>query len=119
MIESQSAKRIATLLHALGEPSRLLLIARLVRGTACVKDLAAAVGQKMVNVSHHLGVLRDAGLVTVERRGRHRFYAVSPTRFHNSIPDALGAFEADGFRVVVVGPNAPSGGKKPSGKKRK
>lgn len=108
MIDLPTATRMATFFHALGEPSRLQLLSRLSAGGDCVKELARAVGGKVVNVSHHLSVLLDAGMVAVERRGRQRIYSLAPGRFHDSIPNAVGVFEAFGCRLLLrVPPPTP------------
>lgn len=112
MIDPTTAARIATLLHALGESTRLRLIRVLTAGEQSVNALAAAVGSRVVNVSHHLGVLRNAGVLTVEKRGRQRVYALSADLFRDGPNGALGEFRFDGCRVVLNGIH-------PSGKKRK
>lgn len=70
-----------------------------------VNELALPFSMSQPAVSQHLKVLRDAGLVTVERRGRERCYHVDPTplkeiydwlshfeRFWNEKLDALGTY---------------------------
>lgn len=57
-------------LRALGEPTRLQVVQLLSGGTRCVCELRDAIGIGGPLLSHHLGVLRDAGLVTTSRRGR-------------------------------------------------
>ena len=113
MIDPTIAARIATILHALGESTRLRLIRVLTAGEQSVNALAAAVGSPVVNVSHHLGVLRNAGVLTVEKRGRQRVYALSADLFHNGQDGVLGEFRFDGCRVVLNGVHL--GGKKRKG----
>lgn len=50
-------------LHALAEPHRADLVRLLVDRQLCVRDLVAATGMAQPLVSHHLKVLREAGLV--------------------------------------------------------
>lgn len=66
----------AAFLAALAEPTRLALVRALAAGEQSVTALAAAVGAEMVNVSHHLGVLRAAGVVTATKDGRFVRYAL-------------------------------------------
>jgi ArsR family transcriptional regulator len=47
-------------------------------GEACVCDIAAGVEVSQPTVSHHLKVLRDAGLLTSQRRASWVYYAVVP-----------------------------------------
>jgi ArsR family transcriptional regulator, arsenate/arsenite/antimonite-responsive transcriptional repressor len=56
--------------RALADPTRLQILDELAGGTLCVCDLRGRVGVSGPLLSHHLAVLRDAGFVTSERRGR-------------------------------------------------
>lgn len=72
---------MAVKLKALGDPVRLQLfsaIASHVGGEACVCDISAGLDVSQPTVSHHLKVLRDAGLLTSERRASWVYYAVVP-----------------------------------------
>ncbi|MBP3957570.1 winged helix-turn-helix transcriptional regulator [Gemmata sp. G18] len=69
-------KTQAAWLIAIGEPTRLALIRALVAGEKTVTNLARELGVEIVNISHHLSVMKDAGLVTVERDGRFMIYAL-------------------------------------------
>jgi ArsR family transcriptional regulator len=68
--DSTSVELNATRFRALGDPTRLRVIQELAHGTRCVCELRDRVGVSGSLLSHHLTVLRDAGLVTVSRRGR-------------------------------------------------
>jgi DNA-binding transcriptional ArsR family regulator len=65
-------------LKALAEPERLRIVNCLFAGPKTVGDLAAELTDEVVKVSHHLGVLRNAGLVTATKRGRYVEYALHP-----------------------------------------
>ena len=72
---------MAVKLKALADPIRLQLfsaIASHAGGEACVCDISAGVEVSQPTVSHHLKVLRDAGLLTSERRASWVYYAVVP-----------------------------------------
>jgi ArsR family transcriptional regulator len=61
----------AQIVKGLAHPSRLLLVDELLRwGERCVYDLTAAVGSDMSTVSRHLLMLKNAGIVKDEKRGR-------------------------------------------------
>jgi ArsR family transcriptional regulator, arsenate/arsenite/antimonite-responsive transcriptional repressor len=67
------------LLHALADPSRLAIVRQLAdEGTACVCDLTVCCDLSQPTVSHHLRVLRDAGIVECERRGTWAYYTIRP-----------------------------------------
>lgn len=57
---------------AFGEPTRLTIIRDLAVGVKTVTDLATLLKVELVNVFHHLKVLKAAGVVTAERDGRFR-----------------------------------------------
>lgn len=59
----------AGLLKALSDENRLRIVALLSRGELCVCHIAAALELTQPNVSQHLAVLKNAGLVEAERRG--------------------------------------------------
>jgi ArsR family transcriptional regulator, arsenate/arsenite/antimonite-responsive transcriptional repressor len=66
--------------RALGDPTRLEVF-RLIAAQAaplCVCDIVARFEVSQPTISHHLKILRDAGLVTVSRRGVWAYYAVDP-----------------------------------------
>ncbi len=70
-----AARTTAARHAALGEPARLALVRLLARhGSLCVCELHAALPLAQPTVSHHLKVLREAGLVEAERRGTWVYY---------------------------------------------
>lgn len=84
---------MAARFKALADPVRLQLfsaIASHVGGEACVCDLSAGIEVSQPTVSHHLKVLRDAGLLTSQRRASWVYYAVVPEAL-DSLAVILGA----------------------------
>lgn len=69
---------VLTGLQALAEEKRLRIVDLLRDGEQCVCDLTAAMGEGQSLLSHHLKVLREAGLVTDRRAGRWSFYRLVP-----------------------------------------
>lgn len=67
----------AKVFKALGHPTRLFIALELGKGQRCVCDLQVLVGADMSTISKHLSVLREAGLVTDERRGTKVFYSLT------------------------------------------
>jgi len=67
------------LLAALADPTRLEIVRQL-SGSAevCACDFTSCCDVSQPTVSHHLKVLRDAGIVTSERRGSWVFYRIAP-----------------------------------------
>jgi ArsR family transcriptional regulator len=72
------ATAVATDLETLAHPVRLQLLDVLARneGRVCVCDLEAAVPVKQPTVSHHLRLLREAGLVETEKVGQWVYYRI-------------------------------------------
>ncbi|MDL9938838.1 metalloregulator ArsR/SmtB family transcription factor [Gordonia sp. ABSL1-1] len=72
-----NAARFAPALKALADPVRLQLLSEVAArpgGEACVCDISAPFTLSQPTISHHLKVLREAGLVTSERRGTWVYY---------------------------------------------
>lgn len=65
-------------MRALGEPTRLRLMRRLLEGPQSVTELTEALGITTYNTSRHLSVLRNAGLVEVEPVAQQRIYNLAP-----------------------------------------
>ncbi|BBD09886.1 ArsR/SmtB family transcription factor [Desulfovibrio ferrophilus] len=66
----------AQIMKALGHPVRLFIVDELSRGEQCVCDLTEMVGLDVSTVSKHLLVLKNAGIVADERRGKQVFYGL-------------------------------------------
>ncbi len=64
--------------QALADPSRRAIYEALALGEAAVKDLTARFAISQPAVSQHLAALKDAGLVSARRDGRHVYYRVEP-----------------------------------------
>ena len=64
----------ATVLKAMAHPTRLYLIEELSREERSVCDLTAQIGVDVSTVSKHLSVLRQAGIVSDDKRGNQVFY---------------------------------------------
>jgi DNA-binding transcriptional ArsR family regulator len=71
-------QRCARLLSALAAPERLRIIRYLRDGPRNVGEIAEMLQTAVVNASHHLMVLRHAGLVRNEKQGRFVLYSVAP-----------------------------------------
>lgn len=75
------AKALAGMFKALSDPVRLRLLSLIAShqgGEACVCDLAGPFDVTQPTISHHLRVLREAGLIDCERRGTWVYYWVLP-----------------------------------------
>ncbi len=71
-------QRCASRLKALADPDRLRIVNCLLNGPLNVSQISHVLGEDMVKVSHHLGVLRHAGVVQTERNGKFVIYRLDP-----------------------------------------
>jgi ArsR family transcriptional regulator len=91
------ADELAPLFKALADPVRLRLLSLIAchdGGESCVCDLLEAFDMTAPSVSYHLKVLREAGLISSERRGTWVYYRVNPAEMARmsavlASPDAL------------------------------
>ena len=81
MTEPNEAQKCADLLQAIGEKNRIRIIECLWDGSKNVSELAKLLKIEIVNVSHHLGVLKSARLVNHEKKGRFVVYSLAPEYF--------------------------------------
>jgi DNA-binding transcriptional ArsR family regulator len=104
VIEFHDAKRIAAMLAAVGEPTRLQILYRLAQGPHHVGKLAGLIGIPMVNMSHHLGVMRQAGLLDDEKDGRRVVYQFRPEIFAPAATggDALGTLTVGKYKLTIL-----------------
>jgi ArsR family transcriptional regulator len=79
-IEREQADRMSRVAKALGDPIRMQLVDVLRKhaGKVCVCELVPLFDLSQPTVSHHLKVLREAGIVGSERRGLWAYYYVEP-----------------------------------------
>jgi len=71
------AELIARRFRVIGEPMRIRLLDRLREGEATVHELTEALGASQQNVSKHLQVLLEAGIVGRRKEGNHAYYAIA------------------------------------------
>ncbi|WP_449474801.1 ArsR/SmtB family transcription factor [Streptomyces abikoensis] len=80
LAEDQAAE-LAKVFKALGDPVRLRLLSMIASragGEVCVCDLTPAFDLSQPTISHHLKLLREAGLIASERRGTWVYYRLLP-----------------------------------------
>lgn len=74
--EPRQLAELGALFSALGDVTRLRIVAALAASELCVCDLAVLTGTSESAVSHHLRLLREIGLVSARREGRLAFYTL-------------------------------------------
>src|SRR5918911_1398119 len=66
------------LIRILADPLRLEIVTLLARETLCTTHLVEETGAKQTNLSNHMKVLREAGVVDTEPCGRYTYYKLRP-----------------------------------------
>lgn len=67
----------ANVIKALAHPSRVLIAVALIDGERCVCELTELAGADISTVSKHLSVMKNAGVVEVEKRGLNVYYRLT------------------------------------------
>lgn len=72
-------RKIAEAFRALGDETRLRILALLIHAELCVCEIELILNLPQPRVSHHLGILKDAGLIADRRNGQMVFYHLVPS----------------------------------------
>ncbi len=80
----QVFKLHADLLKAISHPKRLEIISLLGSKKLCVAEIEEMLDIPQANLSQHLGILRDAGVVETNKKGKNVFYKISDPNFIKS-----------------------------------
>jgi ArsR family transcriptional regulator len=102
-IHEEDAERLSDDLQMLAHPVRLQILNILARhaGQVCVCDLEAALPVKQPTVSHHLRLLRAAGIIDCERHGQWAYYFIQHdrlTQIRERITNLLSMLTPDSHR---------------------
>ena len=98
LIPGEVAKSLVELFKLLADETRLRILSLLQQQQELnVRTLCTLLGQSQPAVSHHLALLRGAGLIEMRREGKHNFYHILPRRFE----EVLGLI----FELSVSGPD--------------
>jgi DNA-binding transcriptional ArsR family regulator len=95
-------QQCAQKLHALAAPERLRIICFLRDGARNVTELAEMLDTSLVNVSHHITVLRQAGIVCRHKSGRFAYYSLTPGILQrDAVNDTVEYFDLGCCRLEV------------------
>jgi ArsR family transcriptional regulator len=79
--DDAAAESLATMFKALADPARVKIMSILLNtDEACACDVSDVIGKTAGTTSHHLKLLREAGLITGDKRGTWIYYRVVPER---------------------------------------
>lgn len=111
-ISTEAATSLSATLKALGDPLRLRMLSAVAtdeRGESCVCDLAELADVSQPTVSHHLKTLKEAGLLSAQRRGTWVWYRIAEGR-QPAVTALLEAFAPAVVTQDVPSAPAPEGG---------
>jgi ArsR family transcriptional regulator len=83
-------------IRALADPTRREILRVLRGGDLTAGELGSLFPMTGASVSHHLAVLKEAGLVQSERNGRNIVYSLDSTVFQQALEELMGYFEIGG-----------------------
>lgn len=87
LLDERARNELAARFKALADPTRVAIVNRLAAADeVCVCDLTGGFALSQPTISHHLRLLREAGLVESSRRGTNAYYRL--------VPEAIGALRA-------------------------
>ena len=116
-LSESAAAGLAQVFKALGDPVRLRLVSLIGAhqgGEVCVCDLTAAFDLTQPTISHHLKVLREAGIIDSERRGTWVHYWLVPTALAR-MSALLSYTERDIYRIAQLEGSPPRAGRRATG----
>lgn len=107
MEDRLESDKCSVFLKALADSQRLKLVQCLQQRPQSVSELAVELKDELRNISHHLGVLKSAGLVESRRAGRQMIYALVPSVLRPAaLPEQHDSLDLGCCRLVL-GPTEP------------
>lgn len=94
------ARLIARFFQVLADPTRVRMVKALADNQWCVTDLTQALGMDQPAVSHQLKYLREMGLVSWKKNGRHVYYTLSDTHLRDILMSSMEHLECETATTV-------------------
>ena len=92
-VEAGSMAEFVPFFKALSNPTRAQIIEFLLGGERCVCEMTGPLDQSQPLISHHLALLRDAGLINMRTEGTRSYYSIAWERFDGDLQSFLGYME--------------------------
>ncbi len=93
ILKLDDARTIARFFQALSDPTRVRMVKALADGEWCVSDLTEALGMDQPAVSHQLKYLREMGLVSWKKHGRHVYYSLGDAHLREILLSSMAHLE--------------------------
>jgi ArsR family transcriptional regulator, lead/cadmium/zinc/bismuth-responsive transcriptional repressor len=89
VLDPLASQRAADIFRALGDASRLRLLALMLHGEMCVSEIAAALRDNLPAISQRLKLLKSERIVASRRAGKHVYYKLADQHIADLISNAL------------------------------
>jgi len=106
-LAGETPSRVAEIFKALGDETRLAIVQILVGRELCVCDILDAFDMSQPAISHHLKILRQAGVVQDTREGKWIYYRLNPSAL-KLISTLLAVIQKDIDLKERTGPSSPN-----------
>jgi DNA-binding transcriptional ArsR family regulator len=93
VLDVEDARTLARFFQILSDPTRIRMIKALADGEWCVSDLTHALKMDQPAVSHQLKYLREMGLVTWTKTGRHVYYTLADNHVRDTLLISIARLE--------------------------
>jgi len=104
------ADLVATRLRIIGQPVRIRLLARLLEGPASVCELTEMISAVQQNVSQHLMILHQAGIVARQKRGKRVYYELADMHAIAAVAAATAGLAKQSSDVAMLTADAANAG---------
>lgn len=85
-IEAQKVEKASTMMKAIAHPIRLAILGHLSEGEECtVKEIHFKLNIGQSTASHHLGIMKDKGILESRREGKNRIYRIKNPNLKNLV----------------------------------
>lgn len=95
-------EEMANISKALSHPSRLFIVHKLAEKEYCVQELTEMIGVDVSTVSKHLSVLRNAGIISKEKRGNCCYYSLLTKCVLNIFSCVMNVIEANKQKIDKI-----------------
>lgn len=99
-LTQDQARAIARFFQVLADPTRVRLVKALAEGQCCVSDLVSALGMDQPAISHQLKFLREQGLVSWSKQGRHVYYTLSDAHLREILLSSIAHLQCQQEQAV-------------------
>lgn len=99
LLSLDDARMIARFFQVLADPTRVRMVKALADNQWCVTDLTQALGMDQPAVSHQLKYLREMGLVSWRKNGRHVYYTLADKHLREILLSSMAHLECEDVAV--------------------